>query len=961
MEGVPAGLPAALAQRVEERVGALATAVPALAGREAQAAQVLAASDFVAESLAREPAMLQALLASGDLDRPADAAEMRRRVAAALADAADEAALMAALRRVRRREMVRIAWRDILGLAAIESVLEETSWLAEACIDEALARLEAWSEETWGRPAAAEDGQARLVVLGLGKLGAWELNFSSDVDLVFAYPARGTTSRGLDHEEYFTRLARRLIRVLDERTADGFVFRVDTRLRPYGKSGPLVMSFAQMEAYYQIHGREWERYALIKARPVAGARAAGETLLESLRPFVYRRYLDYGAFEALREMKAMIVREVRRRGMEDDIKLGPGGIREIEFIGQAFQLVRGGRMPALRERRLLRVLEVLGREGLLPEAAATELAAAYRFLRRVENRLQQLADAQTHRLPGDETARARIGCALGFDGWEAFSAALAAHRRRVETHFEGVVTAPQAEAGGADEACAAVWGGALGAAEAEAVLARLGYGDAAAALRRLAALRDGRLVATLSETARRRLDRLMPLLLAAVGRAEGPDRTLPRVLDVVEAIARRSAYVALLLESPLALSQLVRLCAASPWIARLLARHPVLLDELMDPRTLYAPPRREALARELDALLEGAAADDLEEQMERLRQFRQVNVLRVAAADVSGALPLMVVSDHLTEIAEVVLQRVLALARAQLVARHGEPWCEDAAGRRRAGFAVVAYGKLGGIELGYGSDLDLVFLHDSTGAAQQTDGPRPLDNATFFARLAQRIIHILTTPTAGGVLYEVDTRLRPSGKAGLLVSSLDAFARYQREEAWTWEHQALVRARVVAGDAGLAQRFAEVRAEVLGRPRDPEALRREVREMRARQRRELDRSDTAWFDLKHGAGGIGDIEFLVQYLVLRWGGEDPEVLRWTDNIRQLEALAAGGHLAAADAEALAEAYRRLRGAVHRAALQEQPARAPRDAFVEERACVRALWQRIMEDGGGEIGKRADLP
>ncbi len=912
--------------------------------------RVWACSPFVARACAAQPALLYDLLRSGDLLRDYRPLTYQRLVETALSGVRDETALAQALRRLRLREMVRIAWRDLAGWADLAETLRDLSCLAEMLIDAALARLHAWQCRALGTPHDAAGRHAQeMVVLAMGKLGAGELNFSSDVDLIFAFPEEGET-RGrrprLDNETFFLRLGQRLIGILDEPTPEGRVYRVDMRLRPYGSSGPLVMSFDAMEDYYQSQGREWERYALIKARPVAGDRAAGEALLARLRPFIYRRYLDYNAFAALREMKTLIDREVARKSLQDNIKLGAGGIREIEFIGQAFQLIRGGREPALQARAILTVLERLAGYGHLPRHATEDLTRAYVFLRRTENRLQAHEDRQTHTLPAEADPRQVLALSMGFRTWADFHACLEQHRRRVHEHFEAVFATPQSETGATGNGAAAadpwreIWGGEdhsmLSPDQARAHLAAAGFEDAGEALRRLALLREGHACRALSAEGRRRLDRLMPLLLAAVATTPRPDETLPRVLDLVEAIARRTAYLALLEENPMALSQLVRLCAASPWIAQMLRDHPLLLDELLDPRSLYAPLDPAALARELDARLAAIPAGDEEQQMEVLRHFKQAQVLRVAAADIMEVLPLMVVSDHLTAIAEVCLGQVLRLTLEQLQRRRKAPRLPDG-DWRRCGFAIIGYGKLGGIELGYGSDLDLVFLH----------ADRPASRQAFYFRLGQRIIHMLNAHLAGGILYEVDMRLRPSGASGLLVSPLAAFAEYQAREAWTWEHQALVRARFICGDPAVGERFSAIRHEILTRHRDPETLRRDVVDMRQRMRQELLRRKPGCFDLKQGQGGITDIEFIVQYGVLRWAREYPELTRWTDNIRILEDLARLRLLSGRDARALADAYRAYRQALHRLALQERPALVAEREFRNHRQRVTHVWDTLL--------------
>jgi glutamate-ammonia-ligase adenylyltransferase len=454
----------------------------------------------------------------------------------------------------------------------------------------------------------------------------------------------------------------------------------------------------------------------------------------------------------------------------------------------------------------------------------------------------------------------------------------------------------------------------------------------------------------MSPRGRERLDLLIPRVLEAVRATPQPTVTLERILNLLEAVARRSVYLALLTDQPQALAQLVKLCHASGWISHHLTRYPLLLDDLLNPAVLYAPLDRRQLAAELDVQLARTPADDAEEILNALRYFKQTQVLRVAAAEVSGAMPLMIVSDHLTEIAETLLRKVLALAWTDLLPKFGQPRCVVDGVERAAQFAIVAYGKLGGIELNYGSDLDLVFLHDSAGVRQQTVGPRPIDNPTFFAKLVQRIIYWLTTRTGAGDLYEVDTRLRPSGRSGLLVSSFEAFAEYQRRQAWTWEHQALTRARMVAGPAALAERFQVIRREVLQRERDPATLRQEVQEMRERMRAELDSSSAEVFDLKQGRGGIADIEFVVQYEVLANACNYPDLLIFTDNIRQLDGLERFRILSVADAARLRNAYRSLRRRIHQLKLQEQPAQIPVTEARDERDSVIRLWQRVMAAG-----------
>ncbi len=891
--------------------------------------QVCACSPFVACYFARDHGRLAELLASGDLGRRLTAAEYRARAAAAVAGAEDEAALMSGLRRLRHRELVRIAWRDIRGDAGLADTMAELSDFADAVLAATLGWLHRAQVAVLGSPCDSTGAPQTLIVLAMGKLGAQELNFSSDIDLILCYPAEGETRGGpgtLSNQAFFERQGQRLIRALSEVSADGFVFRVDMRLRPFGDAGPLVMSFDALEHYYATHGRDWERYALIKARPAAGDAAAGQRLLARLLPFVYRRYLDFGAIGALRKMKRLIDEEGKRKGLASNIKQGPGGIREIEFIGQTFQLLHGGRQPILRARPILEVLDHLARLGHLPPEVVADLSGAYAFLRTTEHRLQEIDDRQTQALPEREKPRARIAYGMGYPDWATFLAALDAHRERVQHHFNHLVLRPESER--PDRVPWQPW---LDTKQRVSRLAALGFTDPDPVVRALDTLYASASVRHLTPVERERLDRVLPPLLAATARVSEPATTLGRVLAIVEAIAKRSVYLILLEEHPAALRQLVELCAASPWIASYLARQPVLLDELIDPRTLHAPPTARELTAALAAQLSHVSPGDLEREMDALRHFKHAQFLRVAAADLAGILAVPAVSDHLSAIAETVLKSALTLAQRDLELRYGP---ESAAGA----FAVVAYGKLGGIELGYGSDLDLVFLYEGPAALQER-----------YTRLAQRIIHLLATVTPAGKAFDVDTRLRPSGASGLLVSSLSAYREYQAHGAWTWEHQALVRARAVGGDSHAVQRFSSIRTETLVRVRDEALLRREVREMRARMRRELEDRAPGGFDLKQGEGGLTDIEFLVQYAVLRWAASRPALAAYTDNWRLLSILGDTGVLTHEDAAALVEVYFAYRKRLHALALAERPALVGEREFEPERARVGALWRRFLEE------------
>lgn len=906
--------------------------------------RVLALSPYTARVFARDGGLPEWLLESDRLESVQIPDDIRER-AGSLMEADDEAAFKRGLRIQRNREMVLALWRDLTGRSDLDETLAALSGLADALIGVAHDWLETGLRARHGVPRDANGELQSLVVLGLGKLGGGELNFSSDVDLIFLFPEAGETDgeRSLDNEQFFTRLGRSLIRVLDEVTPDGQVYRVDMRLRPFGASGPLVMNFTGAETYYQLHGREWERYALIKARPVAGDIEAGEAMLTTLQPFIYRRYLDYSVFGSLRDMKQGIRREVRRKGLEDNIKLGRGGIREIEFVVQAYQLIRGGREPVLRNRALRPTLAATAEQGHLEPEDADRLAAAYDFLRRLENRIQGLYDAQTHDLPVDEADRRRLVAAMGETDWESLQHRVNEIRETVARAFDDVFVGPALpEENSDDNAFADIWQDRLDEASAHKLLRRTGFDNPEAATRVLVHLRDCHAVRRMGERGRRRLDRLIPSVLHLAAAKSNATDTLQRMTGVVEAIATRTAYLALLAENPQALEHLGRLCSASPWVADRISRHPLLLDELIDPRIFQQAPATGDYAEELAEHL-APAVDDLERLMDGLREFHQAAVLRIAAADISGSLDAEAVSERLTLLAEVILQRVLTIARAGMEQRHGRPRCRDD-GTREAGFIIVAYGKLGSRELAYGSDLDLVFLHDSQGESQQTDGEKPLDNGVFFARLAQRIIHQLATPTPAGVLYEVDTRLRPSGSAGLLVSSLEAFEQYQQGKAWTWEHQALLRARPVAGENSLMARFGQIRETALTRPREDRELADEVRAMRTRM---LEQGNVAAGDPKRESGGLVDVEFLAQYWALKHAREYPALLAETGTIGLLVALRDQGCVPEADINPLIDAARTLRTALHGRTLSGGTDVGEAGALDEVFESVRAVWARTL--------------
>lgn len=932
--------------------------------------KVCTISSYVANNIAIEGEYFFEQVRSGVIYQRLNAQQLEQNllelIASDNAEQPSEEHLFKALRIFRRRTQIHIIWRDLLRLAKTMDTTRMLSDMADVCITQGLNHVHAMLAEKHGQPIGKNSKkEQRLLVLGMGKLGAHELNLSSDIDLIFAYPESGMTSgneqgrRELTNQEFFIKVGQKLIQALDNTTIDGFVFRTDMRLRPYGESGPLVMNFASIEEYFQDQGRDWERYAMVKARIItsegatathAESNASGQELLSILRPFTYRQYVDYSAFESLRSMKSMINTEVRRRGLQANVKLGSGGIREIEFVVQAFQLIRGGQEKELQTRELLIVLGILEGEGYLPAEACVELRTAYLFLRDAEHVIQALNDEQTQLLPSAEyqqssQAQIRMAFAMGFKDWPDFLIALNQQREKVSHHFAQIV-APTKGASDTEEkietqiekqAWQDLWLGSLDehadsnghgevtqGLEETAFLQQFPCTQSDDVIELIARFRNSRAVKTMQTIGRERLDTLMPLLLKKVWKNEHPVDTLERILPIITAIVRRTVYLVLLSENPPALKHLVKLCSISPWVADYIAEAPILLDELLNPQQFYSPVTKQDLATELHLRLLRIDEDDLEQQMDQLRHFANAHKLRAAANEVQQALTLMQVSDYLTNIAEVLLDKTTQLAWQQVVKKHGYPRDENNEEVLEPEFIVVGYGKTGGLELSYGSDLDLVFLYD-TAKGKSTSGDRELDNGVFYTRMGQRMIHILSTQTRAGDLYEIDMRLRPSGASGMIATSLAGFEKYQQDNAWTWEHQALVRARKVSGSHKVQQKFEAIRQSILMIEREKPVLSEEVQAMRQKMRDNLGskNSTDVRFQLKQDAGGIVDIEFMVQFGVLAWAHQYPELTHVTDNMRLLDAFVHCGLMSSKDCQTLQETYLAYRVETHKRALQKQ--------------------------------------
>ena len=883
--------------------------------------RTLLASDFAFETWCRQPQ----LLSPQGLERLRSGSDASARLGALhLAD--DEALCMAALRRFRHAEALRLVFRDVNGLDTLPETLSATSVLYESLLEVALAWVERALTPRYGRSRDHDGVAQRLLVVGFGKLGGGELNFSSDIDLVFCYPHGGQTDgpRALDNSEYFLRLGRALVRLLNEPTMDGICARVDLRLRPFGNAGRLALSFAAMEQYYQNEGRDWERYAWIKARPVAGDRNAGKQLQELLRPFVYRKYLDYTAFAGLREMKSLIDAEVARKDLADNLKLGPGGIREIEFIVQLTQLIRGGREPSLRVRNLLDALVACQARGRISAARVRMLREAYVLLRRVENRVQMLGDAQTHDLPADDFSRERIALSLDYPDWATLEAELTRQRALVSEEFAAVLMPEGGRTARVPVADQVLWQAARAQTLDAATLQASGFSPGSELADALLKLAQAAAVRSMSLRSRERLDHVMPQLIAAARDTRAPVACLLRLCQLVQAVARRSSYLVLLEEQPPARVRLARLFADSAFLATRVIAQPLLLDDVLDPRMDQLPLRRADITAEIARVLGTLDEREAEAELERINEIQASLAFRLGLAFNDGRADAVATARRLAALAESVVMAVTALAERELVARHGALPGEG------SGFAVLGYGSLGGMELGFASDLDLVFVYDGRRADLVSDGARPLEGSRWYQRLAQRVMNWLTVMTRAGRLYEVDTRLRPDGSKGLLVSSLDAFAAYQRGRAWSWEHQALLRARPVAGDPTLRAALAAVRHEILAARREPATVRADVASMRERWRVERDRSDPAHMDLKQGRGGLLDIAFVLQGLVLAHAADTPALLEVTANAALIVACRDAGVLTTPQAATLGAAHAALLTRALACTLDLRPRVAVRD-------------------------------
>jgi glutamate-ammonia-ligase adenylyltransferase len=896
-------------------------------------------SDFAARCFAKDPRLLEWLdqpteIAARDIPDITDKSKLAQ---------LSESEFFSLLRACRNQYWLKVAYLDLIEGNDIQDSIAYISKLAEKLIDTAYQWAYEQVAQLNGRPLDKEGNDMPMLVLGMGKLGGGELNYSSDIDLIFTYPYHVETQggrRSVEAQVFFTKVAQKTIAALNQVTPDGQVFRVDMRLRPFGDSGPLVMSFNAMEEYYQEHGRDWERYAMLKARLLGDKTAYHDEFYNLMRPFVYRRYIDFSVIESLRKMKALIAQDVRRKGLTNNIKLGAGGIREAEFVVQALQMIRGGREPRLQTQSLLSALTVLTELGDISPESRAMLSQSYLFLRRVEQYLQQFDDKQTQTLPDNEIDKLRLCSLLNIEHYDACLSLIDDYMVKVHDEFKAMI-GDEGECLDADDA------------RFELVWAKPSQ-DTLDNIPELLTFADGWLQPIvdfktvsggkkLGVRGRDVLDKLMPLLLARLAKDKANSAVLKRVFDVISKIISRTAYLELLLENPGALQQLIKLCHHSKWIAEHLARYPILLDELIDPAQLYRPLPLSAYKQEIRQYFLRIDPEDLEAQMEALRQFKQTHQLRIAAADATGVLSIMKVSDHLTALAEAIIEHCVQLAWNQTHVRFGYP---PGADDEHTGFAVIGYGKAGGIELGYDSDLDLVFVHNCDGQGF-TNGDKQIDARQFYLKLAQRLLHLFNTRTSSGILYELDTRLRPEGASGLLAINIETFSEYQHQQAWTWEHQALVRARILVGDEVMTTRFNQIRHEVLSLARDETQLKTDVAQMRQKMRSHLNQETASEFDLKQGVGGMADIEFLAQYLVLQFAKLHPNIMTYSDNVRIFAAAQQLGILTKEQETALVDAYCAYRELYHVQSLKQDSKLVSKAEVQSHIEAVNSIWQRFL--------------
>ena len=899
-----------------------------LCSRRSQVAQLMnicGSSPFLTNIICKDPYFFQRLFLERDVMRARSEEEMLATLRSRIPEEPSYQEVFPLLRRFKYVEILRIAARDLNGLASLEEVTAELAALASATLQIAYeaARRELIREH--GLPLEESAGgrvEAQLTIIGMGKLGGRELNFSSDIDLIYFYSSDNGETAGIPDDRggvkgkislhtFFVRLAEMISRAIAQATGDGFVFRVDMGLRPDGKGGDLATSMRSAEVYYESWGQSWERAAMMKARPVAGSIELAEQILAALDPFIYRRYLDYNLIEDMMSMKKRIDASlVRLQEGEVNIKLGRGGIREIEFFIQALQLVYAGKNPKLRERNSLKALTMLRDSRIIKEADCISLSEAYRFLRTVEHRIQVVQERQTHSLPRKEDEMAALARRCGFlraDGRERFCEELEAHRRSVSSIYGDLFLSRDQRI--KEEVLPEVYFFFDAKADPDLIkdmLAERRFENPDAAYQNLLVLRDGPPRLNLAERSRRILEKIAPLFLQEVFVSPDPDLALANLERFLSAIRTRSPFYALLAENRNILKLLTSMFGMSEFLSKIFIGHPELLDSMITRGYAYLQKERATMAGELDTMLN--QADDLEEQLDAMRRYRHEEFLRIGMNDIHGKMKQPEVALQLTNLAEVCLDAACCLATGEL-ARFGKPRVMESDGTsREASFAIVAMGKLGGFELNYHSDLDIIYIYDGQG---MTDGEKSITNREYFAKLGQKIIMILTTQTREGYVYKIDTRLRPSGNAGPLVASLESFQSYHGSESQIWERQALTKARVTYGPSQLAKAIEQVIERAAYGSGAEEMVKSEIHRLRMRMEVELAKETTGSYNIKTGRGGMVDVEFVVQFLQLSYGHQRRE-LRNCNTLEALGAIRELGILPEADCQVLTEGYRFLR-------------------------------------------------
>lgn len=905
-----------------------------------------ASSDMVARFAAREPMKFDELLSQ--ITQPVNRYDDYHRQLTTLIAGQDEAGIAKTLRYFRLEQHVDLACRDILGQISVERLLHCLSDLASACLEITYRYVYQNMAKRHGVPLDTDKNQQHLSIFGMGKLGGRELNFSSDIDLILAYPSKGETQgnddgdKVIDNELFFHRLAQKLIRLLDKYDENGFVYRVDMRLKPFGSVGTLCTSFDSMKRYYLEHGRNWERYALVKMRVVAGDMVAGNELTEDLSPFVYQRHVDYTAVSSIEEMKNKIIANTQEKSLRDNLKLGQGGIREIEFLVQTYQMMYGGRMQELRGQSLLMALQALQEKELLSEKVVTMLRDNYLRLRKIENAIQYYQDQQTHDLPNKAEPRKALLVALGIDDWLTLIEEITRIRFEVSKLFTRVFANQDDDANQVDpkKLTDDYWLDLIYQTDITRNSAEAIANDFVSFYKRMQKH-------DLGERYLIRLNWILPQVITALDGEDNPVKIAKHMLNLLEAIANESMYLSLLVEHPSVLNKIIHLFMHSDWMTRFLCTHPRVIDELIHENHEQTDPDDRQICEELGYALSQSV--DKDAIITKLMDFKNAMMFRTASADLQQKIRLMHVSDQLTWTAEAIIESVFTLCLNEMTEKYGDPTYQLNGQTHTAEFGIIAYGKLGGLEMGYGSDLDLVFLHDSHGQQQVTSGEKSIANDVFFTRLAGQFTNYMTTLTPSGKLYEIDVRLRPSGASGLLVHSLSAFENYQRNEAWTWEHQALVRARFITGGQGVKDGFRLIRQAIIEQHRSNDKLRDNVLEMREKMYKTYRRPKTGAVHVKHGRGGVTDIEFIVQYLLLKHAKSYPQLVRCSDNMRQLAALELFEVIRSADASDLRAAYRTFRFWIHHRQLLGERAIAPAEQFERNMADVRRIWDKVFTD------------